>query len=147
PKFGGKGFREWRSKVRMAISYHNKGIFDVLNGEECSQDTSNPAAIENWNSDNWDLFSILFFATTGSANTVVRHYEGKKQGEGLVDGAAAWLTLAEKYDSHTKETRRAYYEELTTNKMAQGEDPDDFFTKMEDLRERLKDMGEIVSDE
>ncbi|CAN0586783.1 unnamed protein product, partial [Ectocarpus sp. 12 AP-2014] len=59
----------------------------------------------------------------------------------------AWLALAEKYDSHTKETRRACDEELTTNKMAQGEDPDDFFTKMEDLRERLKDMGEIVSDE
>ena len=147
PKFGGKAFREWRSKVRMAISYHNKGIFDVLNGEECPQDTSNPDAIEKWNSDNWDLFSILFFATTGSAHTVVRQFEGKKQGEGLGNGVAAWEALAEKYDSFTKETRRACYEELTTNKMAQGEDPDDFFTKMEDLRERLKDMGEIVSDE
>ncbi|CAN0425477.1 unnamed protein product, partial [Ectocarpus sp. 13 AM-2016] len=49
-----------------------------------------------------DRFSILFFAPTGSAHTVVRHFEGKKQ----------------------------------------AEDPDDFFTKMEDLRERLKDMGE-----
>ncbi|CAN0584727.1 unnamed protein product, partial [Ectocarpus sp. 12 AP-2014] len=103
--------------------------------------------IEKWNSDNWDLFSILFFATTGSANTVVRQHEGKKQGEGFGNGTAAWLVLAEKYDSHTKEPRRACYEELTANKMAQGEDPDDFFTKMEDLRERLKDMGEIVSNE
>ncbi|CAN0354986.1 unnamed protein product, partial [Ectocarpus sp. 4 AP-2014] len=31
--------------------------------------------------------------------------------------------------------------------MARGEDPDDFFTTMENLRERLKDMGAIISDE
>ncbi|CAN0028883.1 unnamed protein product, partial [Sphacelaria rigidula] len=62
------------------------------------------------------------------------------------NGVAAWEALAEKYDSFTRETRRACYEELTTNKMAQGEDPDYFFTKMEDLRERLKYLGEIVWD-
>ncbi|CAN0576532.1 unnamed protein product, partial [Ectocarpus sp. 12 AP-2014] len=63
------------------------------------------------------------------------------------NGAAAWLALAEKYDSYTKETRRACYDELTTKKMAQGEDPEDFFTAVEDMRDRLKDMGEIISDE
>ncbi|CAN0602669.1 unnamed protein product, partial [Ectocarpus sp. 12 AP-2014] len=31
--------------------------------------------------------------------------------------------------------------------MAQGEDPEDFFTTVEDLRERLKDLGEIISGE
>ena len=62
------------------------------------------------------------------------------------DGISAWLALAEKYDSYIKDTRRACYEDLTTHKMRHGEDPEDFF-KMEDLRVRLKEMGEGISDE
>ncbi|CAN0535206.1 unnamed protein product, partial [Ectocarpus sp. 12 AP-2014] len=31
--------------------------------------------------------------------------------------------------------------------MAQGEDPDDFFATVEDLRERLKDVGGTISDD
>ena len=89
----------------------------------------------------------MFFATTGSANILVRQFESKRQGEGLGDGISAWLALAEKYDSYTKETRRACYEDLTTHKMRHGEDPEDFFFKMKDLRVRMKDMGEVISDE
>ena len=47
------------------------------------------------------------------------------------------MALAEKYDSYTKETRRACYDELTTKKMAQGEDPEDFFTYSIRPTERL----------
>ena len=67
--------------------------------------------------------------------------------EALGDGISAWLALAEKYDSYIKDTRRACYEDLTTHKMRHGEDPEDFFFKMEDLRVRLKEMGEVISDE
>ena len=80
-------------------------------------------------------------------NILVRQFEGKRQGEGLGDGIFAWLALAKKYDSYTKETRRACYEDLTTHKMRHGKDPEDFFSKMEDLRVRLKVMGEVISDE
>ena len=43
--------------------------------------------------------------------------------------------------------RHACYEDLTTHKMGYGEDPKDFFFKMKNLRVRLKDMGEVISDE
>ena len=147
PKFDGKDFCEWRSKVRMGISYHNKRLFGILNGNPCSEGDTNATVIEQWNSDNCNLFFILFFATTGSANILACQVEGKIQGEGLGDGISAWLALAEKYDSYTKETRRACYVDLTTHKMRHGEDPEDFFCKMEDLRVRLKDMGEVISNE
>ena len=89
---------------------------------------------------------------------VLRHYRvgehprpsvrgGKRQGEALGDGISAWLALAETYDSSIKETRRACYEDLTTDKMRHGEDLEDFFFKMEDLRVRLKEMGEVISGE
>ena len=89
----------------------------------------------------------MFLTTTGSANTLVRQFKGKTQGEGLGDGISAWLALAEKYDSYTKETRCACYEDLSTHKMRHGEDSEDFFFKMENLRVRLIDMGEVISDE
>ena len=62
------------------------------------------------------------------------------------DGISSWLALAEKYDSYTKETHRVCYEDIITHKMRHGEELPDFF-KIEDLRVRLKDMGEVISDE
>ena len=125
--------------MRMGISYHNKRLFGILNGSPCPEGDTNATALEQWNSDNCDLFFILFFATTGSANILVRQFESKIQGEGLGDGISAWLTLAEKYDSDTKKTHRSCYEDLTTHKMTHGEGPEDFFFKMEDLRVCPKD--------
>ena len=138
PKLDGKGFREWRSKVHMGISYHNKRLFGVLNGNPCPEGDTYATTIELWSSYNCDLFPILFFATTGSASILVHQFEGKRQGEGLGDGISAWLALAEIHDS---------YGDLTTHHMKHGENPEDFFFKMEALRVRLKDMGEVISDE
>ena len=78
PKFDGKDFCEWRSKVRMGINYHNKRLVGVLNENPCPEGDTNATAIEQWNSDNCDLFFILLFATTGSANIHVREFEGKR---------------------------------------------------------------------
>ena len=88
-KFDGKDIREWRSKVRMGISYHNKRLFSVLNRNSCLESDTNATAIEQWNSDHCNLFSIFFFATTGLANILVRQFEGKRRGEGLGDGIPA----------------------------------------------------------
>ena len=101
----------------MGISYHNKRLFGVLNGNPCPEVETNATAIEQWNSYSCDLFSILLFATTGSANILVRQFESKRQGEGLGDEITAWLAVAEKYDSYTKETRRACHEALIPHKM------------------------------
>ena len=76
-----------------------------------------------------------------------RQFEGGRQGEGLGGGISTWLALAEKFGSYTKDTRRACYEDLTTHRMRHGKDPEDFFFKIEDLRVRLKDMGEVISAE
>ena len=46
-----------------------------------------------------------------------------------------------------KETRRAYREKLIHASMKFGEDPIDFFTKLDEQRLRLVDMGETLTDE
>ena len=132
----------------MGMSYHNKRLFGVVNGNSYPEGDTNATVLKKWNSDNCDLFFILCFVTTGSANILVHQFEGKRQGESLGDGISAWLALAESMTAIPKKTRRACYGDLTAHKkMRHGVDPEDFFFKMEDIRVRLKDMGDVISDE
>ena len=72
---------------------------------------------------------------------------GKTREDGVGNGQAAWNALEKKYNSNTKEARRAYHEYLHNAKMKSGDDPDDFLYTMDGYRERLKDMGQPVPDE
>ena len=96
---------------------------------------------------NENLFSILSFTTERSANNVVKWHMGKTREDGVGNGQAAWSALEEKYNSHTKEARRAYHENLHSTKMKSGDNPDDFLYTMDGFRERLEDMGQTVPDE
>ena len=96
---------------------------------------------------NENLFGILFFTTEFSAHNVVKRHMGKTQEDGVGNGQAAWNALEKKYNSKTKEARRAYHEYLHNAKMKSGDDPDDFLYTMDGYRERLKDMGQPVPDE
>ena len=68
-------------------------------------------------------------------------------GSGVGNGQAAWNALEKKYNSNTKEARRAHHEYLHNAKMKSGGDPDDFLYTIDGYRERLKDMGQPVPDE
>lgn len=147
-KFSGSDYREWRSKIRQAIGFHKPGMLPVLDGTSCPQPTgSNADDIADWKQNNGHLFSILFFATEGSAHLTVRTHEGTSAQGSLGDGAAAWAALSARFDANTKEARRACREQLLTTVMRPGADPADFFSRMDETRLRLKDMGEIFPDE
>ena len=72
---------------------------------------------------------------------------GKTREDGVGNEQAAWNTLEKKYNSNTKEARRAYHEYLHNTKMKSGDVPDDFLYTMNGYRERLEDMGQPVPDE
>ena len=63
------------------------------------------------------------------------------------NGHAAWTAMEEKYNSHTKQPRRAYHQQLYNTKMKSGDDPDDFIYSMDGYCERLEVMGQPVPDE
>ena len=52
-----------------------------------------------YNNTNEELYSVLFFTTTGSAQTTVKSFEGVGK-EGLRDGIAAWLAPRRKVQRH-----------------------------------------------
>ena len=65
----------------------------------------------------------------------------------MVNGQQAWNDLFAKHHKNSKEARRACYEKLVNFRMEQGQDPDNYTFKLLDVRGRLHEMGENISDE
>ena len=89
---------------------------------------------------------MLFFSTAGSAHITGKAHQDSTSGS-VGDGAAAWKGLKDRFAGNTKEARRVLREQPHSQKMKTGADPTDFIATMDDLRLRLKDMREEISDE
>ena len=94
-------------------------------------------AREGWDDANHNLFSILYFTTSGPAFSVVRRFEGKTREDGVGHGQDAWAALREKFDGCSREDLRAAHPELETVKIRSDEDRDDFLYKKNRCRDRL----------
>ena len=150
PRFDGKDktqFLEYKDKLRVSLSFRRQSVAAILQGEPKPTTAQNSPAVATWTRANEHLFGILFFTTELSAHNVVKRHMGKTREDGVGCGQAAWNALEKKYNSSTKEARRAYHEYLHNAKMKSGDDPDDFLYTMDGYRERLKDMGQPVPDE
>ena len=144
---GYKSFRQWRTRIREAIILYSPELLPVLDGDaRPSGHASTADAVAVWEKANGRLYSLLFFATSGSAQLTVRAHEGRGT-RPMGDGAAAWNALNERFDAQNQEARRACHNELFNLRHKAGGDPIDFFTKGWDLKLRLEVLGEEVSDE
>ena len=81
-KFDGKNaddFLEWSSKLRVSLLLYSKPNFEIVQGSQQRSvlDNDQVTARESWDDANHNLFSILFFTTSGPAFSVVRRFEGK----------------------------------------------------------------------
>ena len=150
PYFDGKdkvNCLDYKDKLRAVLSFHRQSVAAILQGDPKPPAAQNSTAVAAWERANENLFSILFFTTERSANNVVKKHTGKTREDGVGNGQEAWNALEEKYNSHTKEAKRAYHEKLHSTKMKSGDDPDGFLHTMDVIRERLEDMGQPVPDE
>ena len=141
-KFDGKragDFLEWQSKLRTALSLYNRKIYNVLQGEQrpSNEDPDGATARVTWDIANQNLFGVLFFATTGSAFSVVRRFEGKRPQDGPGHGQQAWAALCEKFYGCSREALRAEHYKMNHTKMTPGQDPDEFLYIMDSRRDRL----------
>ena len=120
-KFDGKNsddFLEWSSKPRVSLSLYSKPIFEIVQGSQRSSGLDNDQVTtrESWDDANHNLFSILFFTTSGPAFSFVRRFEGKTQEGGVGHGQDAWGALHEKFDGCSREALRAAHRVLETVK-------------------------------
>ena len=139
-------YREWSEKICQAISLFARElriVFEV----PCLADTGLiTAAADAWETADKRLYSVLYFATTGSAHITVKAHKGKTKSS-TEDGAAAWKALQNRFNGNTNEARRALREQLHKSKIKIGNDPTSFIATTNDLRFRLEDMEEEISDE
>ena len=150
PCFDGKDktqFLEYKDKLYVSLSFHRQSVAAILQGEPKPTTAQNSPAVATWTRANENLFGILSFTTERSAHNVVKNHMGKTWEDGVGNGQAAWNVLEKKYNSNTKEAKRAYHDYLHNAKMKSGDDPDDFLYTMDGYCERLKDMGQPVPDE
>ena len=120
---------QWRTRIREAILLYSPDFLPVLDGDaRPSGPASTADAVAVWEKANGRLCSLLFFATSGSAQLTVRAHEGRGT-RPMGDGAVAWNALNERFDAQNQETRRACHNELFNVRHKAGGDPIDFFTK------------------
>ena len=85
---GYKSFRQWRTRIREAIILYS--LLPVLDGDARPLGHASTAdAVAVWEKANGRLYSLLFFATSGSAQLTVRAHEGRGtrlMGDGLRHG-------------------------------------------------------------
>ena len=83
-QFDGKNandFPECSSKLRVSLSLYSKSIFEIVQGLQRPSDLDNDqvTAREGWDDANHNLFSILYFTTSGPAFSGVRRLKGKHE--------------------------------------------------------------------
>ena len=104
-KFKSENYREWRDKLREAIALYSDDMVYLLDGTPCPPATganANATGATAWTILNSKLYSILFFATDGSANITVKQFQARPQARQKADGVGAWEALSLRFDGNTK---------------------------------------------
>ena len=160
PRFDGtkpENDHECRSTTRVVLPMSNKDVFDALNRSAeplpaiTDSDTpdipTNLVDIQCWKRACDTLFSVLHLVASGAAATLIRQHKGRTSTGGLGHRHKSWDALYTKYNSNSKEARRACYEKLVSFRMEEGQGPDDYTITVIEIRRRLNELGEKQSDE
>ena len=86
------------------------------------------------------MYSFLILLTKGTPQGVVKKFRT------TMSGVEAWRALIEKYEQKGEVRVSALHNQLINSSMDGGEDPEAFFLRIEDLRQRLKDIEVDISD-
>ena len=89
---------------------------------------------------------MLYLVASGPAATLVRQYEDRTSTRGLGHEQKAWDALYTKYNSNSKERRRACYEKRASFRMKEGQYPDDYTIKLMEVRKQLHEMADKTAD-
>ena len=129
-------------KLLVSLSLYSKPIFEIVQGSQGPSDMDNDQATarEGWDDANHNLFSILYFTTSGPAFFVVRRIEGKTREYGVGHRQDVWAALRKTFDGCSREDLRAVHREMETVKMWSNEDLDDLFYKKDRCRNRLNSV-------
>lgn len=107
------------------------------------QQLVNHDQIVTWKENNRELSTNLGLSTSGGAASHVKRFarHGKRG-----DGQALWLALIDKYEPASQPRINHGLNLLGDFKMRSGEDPDIYISRVEDVTDKLRAAGEVVSE-
>ena len=130
---------EWSSwKHSFQGAMIEAGLIRIMDGRS-TRPTTQGREQEEWDNKNELLYGKLTKCAKGAAAGVVRAVRD-------YNGLAAWQALVSKYERADTTSNIALHTELTHMQLAEGEDPDEWFLKLEDLQRRLVGTDQAVTD-
>ena len=142
----GSTFRVWKESFEHVINIHAPELLTVLRrSARLGLLSATLANVTAWDKADSRLYSLLLFATTGSARITVQPL--RKSGTSADrNGQLTWAGLNARFGAHTQEARRACQKELFAITHVAVGDPVDFLSKGCELKLLLETLGEKVSD-
>ena len=103
-------------------------------------DAANSDDLTVWSENSKKIYAKLMMWTGGTAQGLVQQYRGS------YDGCAAWRALVQRYEPRGTVGKLALHAQLMSLTMGDNEDPENLFTKMNQISQRLNDLKDPVSE-
>ena len=129
---------QWKMKFQAVLN--GKSLLANLKSEKPGASAAREVK-EAWQKKDQDIFFQLILHTSGAAGSLVEQFEDE------CSGHLAWKALIEKYEQRGAVAAVDLHRDLMKCRLAETEDPDSFFVRIESLQRRLKALGQTVTDE
>jgi hypothetical protein len=129
---------EWREQFEAVMAINR--MLDILLPDK-SRPAEGEALQRTWDDSNIGVYSRLILYTKGTPLGIVKKHRATR------DGSAAWKALVAKYEARGEVTMSALHEELISNPMSGSDDPEGYFLRIEELRERLGSLSVTIEDQ
>lgn len=147
PSFSGKGesWHMWKRKLYAVLDSANllKGLSEerpdsAPEGADEQVVAAAKKAQDEWDKRNREIYNVLSYYTESLAASTVMQYESSRNGK------EAWLKLLNKFEHVGTIGKATLQSEMIQCRMKDGEDPDEYFQRVESIQARLVELGEVA---
>ena len=139
PIFDGKpkDWPAWRERFESILDIND--MLDVLL-PGAARPTNAGAEQRKWDKTNRNIYARLILRTAGTPLGLVKQHKAER------DGLEAWKALLAKYEQKGEVKMSSLHEQLINTSMKASEDPESYFLKLEEIREKLKELDVTIED-
>lgn len=147
PSFTGKGesWHTWKRKLYAVLDSAGllKGLTenrpaDAPEGADENVIATAKKAQDDWDKRNREIYNVLSYYTDGLAASAVMQFELSRNGK------EAWVKLLNKFEHVGTIGKATLQSEMIQCRMKDGEDPDEYFQRVENMQARLVELGEAA---
>ena len=124
----------WKEKFEAIMDM--AGVLDVLLPGNTRPDGGEERV--KWDSSSRSVYGRLVLFTSGTPLGLVKQHRRER------DGVRAWAALVDKYEQKGEVRMSALHNELINGEMLHHKDPEEYFLRLEELQDQLKDLNVTV---